>query len=292
MTAEFSRRQFATLLPGAALAMSARLSAAVPSELPTAGDVVSRIHTRLKSEGIATLPLGQTVDRFIVGDSAAPVTGIATTFMCTIDVMRRAARAGLSLIISHEPTFWNHMDDVAELSGDPTFAYKRGFAEENGLTIWRLHDYWHQRKPDPIGAALSRKLGLPSVDTLGSVMEIRPVPLEALVRRISVAFGSPNIRYWGDPARIIRRVRWGGHPLRQITGLDSDVFLWPEPKEFNTFDYFRDAEELGIGRCIIGATHELLEEWGMLEPCAEWMRALVPEVPVIGLRTSELYWTV
>jgi putative NIF3 family GTP cyclohydrolase 1 type 2 len=279
------------MVPFTALALSGSVRAAVSTQAPTAAQVIDRVHGQLQAEGIDILAEGQTVDRFIIGNPDAAVRGIATAFMCTFDVMQRAHAAGLSLIISHEPTFWNHSDNVSDFASDPTYQIKKRYAEENGLTVWRFHDHWHKRRPDPIGAALSRKLGIATVDTIGAVIEMPPIRLGDLVRRIEVAFDTSNLRFWGNPDRIVCRLRWGGHLLRQIAGQDADVFFWPEPKEFNTFEYFRDADELGLERCIIGATHELLEEWGMQEPCADWVRALVSEVPVMPLRTAELYRT-
>lgn len=293
MNRDITRRTFGTMLPAAALAVNGAAALAWPgTKTPTAAEVIARLHAELEAEGIAVLPQGKTADKFVAGNPDLPVRGIATTFMCTFDVMRRAREAGLSLIISHEPTFWHHQDSIDGLPGDPTYETKKRYAEENGLTVWRFHDHWHMRKPDPIVAAFNRKLGFETNGRTDEVMALPPTRLADLVERIAQALDTPNIRFWGDPDRIVRRMRWGGHLLRQIAGQDSEVFLWLEPKEFNTFEYFRDAGELGIDRCIIGATHELVEEWGMLEPCADWVRALVPEVPVTPLRTAELYWTV
>src|SRR5271165_2227436 len=56
----------------------------------------------------------QTVDTFKAGDPDTPVTGIATTMMATYDVLRRAAASGKNLIITHEPTFYNHEDKTAD----------------------------------------------------------------------------------------------------------------------------------------------------------------------------------
>lgn len=292
MMPQVTRRSFAAMLPAASLAMCVPARASTGPQLPSAAQVIDRMHGQLKVEGVEVLAEGKTVDRFIVGNPMSPVRGIATTFMCTFDVMRRAHEAGLSLIVTHEPTFWNHLDAVSEFESDPTYQLKKRYAEEHGLVVWRFHDHWHMRKPDPIVVALCRKLGFATVGSLDSIIELTPIRLVDLVRRIRVALDTSNIRYWGNPDRIVRRLRWGGHPLRQIAGQESDVFLWAEPKEFNTLEYFRDAGELGLDRSIIGATHELIEEWGMLEPCADWICELVPEVPVLSLRTPELFRTV
>src|SRR5580658_9011249 len=67
---------------------------------------------------------GETVDTFKAGDPETRVTGIATTMMATYDVLMRSAAAGKNLIITHEPTFYTHLDktDALEKDHDPVWA--------------------------------------------------------------------------------------------------------------------------------------------------------------------------
>src|SRR5216683_2977586 len=70
----------------------------------TARQVIERIQ---KHVGVPwTQP---TVDTFKAGDPDTQVKGIAVTMMATLDVLERAAAAGQNLIITHEPTFYNHL---------------------------------------------------------------------------------------------------------------------------------------------------------------------------------------
>jgi hypothetical protein len=58
----------------------------------------------------------------------------------------RAAAAGDNLIITHEPTFFDHLDISGQLpkkDDDPVLVAKRKFIAEHGLVIWRFHDHWH-----------------------------------------------------------------------------------------------------------------------------------------------------
>src|SRR5207244_10434761 len=71
-----------------------------------------------------------TVDTFKAGDPDTPVTGIAVTMMATLDVLQRAAAAGDNLIITHEPTFFDHMDvadQLPEKDKDPVLTEKKLF---------------------------------------------------------------------------------------------------------------------------------------------------------------------
>src|ERR1700677_1281940 len=122
----------------------------------TARQVIERIQ---KNVGVPWR--SETVDTFKAGDPDTPVTGIATTMMATYDVLERAAAAHDNLIITHEPTFYGHTDEIEALSkeGDAVLAAKQAFIAKNHLVVWRFHDHWHARKPDGIQAGMVRALG-------------------------------------------------------------------------------------------------------------------------------------
>ena len=74
-------------------------------------EVVARIQQAHKEQNIAWR--AQTVDTFKAGNPEALVRGIATTGMATFDVLKRAAGEGRNFVITHEPTFYNHLDQTA-----------------------------------------------------------------------------------------------------------------------------------------------------------------------------------
>ena len=73
----------------------------------TAQQIVDRIQ---KEVGVPWH--AQTVDTFKAGDPNTPVTGVAVTMMATLDVLQRAAAAGDNFVITHEPTFYSHLDGI------------------------------------------------------------------------------------------------------------------------------------------------------------------------------------
>src|SRR5437879_11791765 len=105
---------------------------------PTARDVVARI-----KQDIGVPWTEPTVDTFKDGDPATPVTGIAVTMMATFDVLQRAAARGANLVITHEPTFYDHFDklDVLEGEHDSVTAAKRAFIREPRLVVVRQQDH-------------------------------------------------------------------------------------------------------------------------------------------------------
>jgi hypothetical protein len=72
---------------------------------PTAREVVAAIQ-----EHVGIPWEKETVDTFKAGNPDTPVTGIAVTMMATLDVLQRAAAKGQNFVITHEPTFYNHLD--------------------------------------------------------------------------------------------------------------------------------------------------------------------------------------
>ena len=61
--------------------------------------------------------------------------------MATLDVLERAAASHKNLIITHEPTFYNHLDttDNLKAQNDPVLAAKQEFIAKHDLVIWRFH---------------------------------------------------------------------------------------------------------------------------------------------------------
>src|SRR5260370_40835302 len=86
------------------LLLASSTLSAQPAQL-TARQLIERIQSHVGVPWNAT-----TVDTFKAGDPDTPVTGIATTMMATYDVLVRAAAEGRNLVITHEPTFYSHLD--------------------------------------------------------------------------------------------------------------------------------------------------------------------------------------
>src|SRR4051812_41342583 len=93
--------------------MAVAAAAAQGSPL-TARVVIERLQKQVGVPWRAT-----TVDTFKAGDPDTPVEGVATTVMATYDVLQRAAAAHRNLVITHEPTFYNHEDATKDFADDP-----------------------------------------------------------------------------------------------------------------------------------------------------------------------------
>ncbi len=109
----------------------------------TAGEVVARIKANLG------IPWRDTTyrDTFKFGGPDTEVQGIATTVFCSFDLIQRAARAGLNMIIPHEDTYWNDRDDVTLVRADPLYRTKVDFMDGHNIVVFRIHDHMHPSGP-------------------------------------------------------------------------------------------------------------------------------------------------
>ena len=136
----------------------------------TAREVVAEIQKQVGVEWKK-----DTVDTFKAGNPDAAVTGIAVTMMATMDVLQRASAKGLNLVITHEPTFYAHVDTPKGMpNSDPVWAEKRAFIENHGMVVWRFHDHWHMRKPDGIEAGIVHSLGWEKFQNAREPVSFRP----------------------------------------------------------------------------------------------------------------------
>jgi putative NIF3 family GTP cyclohydrolase 1 type 2 len=259
----------------------------------TAGDVVERIK---KNIGV---PWRDTTyrDTFKSGGADTPVTGIATTVFVSMEVIQKAAAAGLNMIIPHEDTFWNDRDDVAVVSGDPLYQTKVDLLRKHNIVVFRIHDHMHAQRPDFTYAGSAREVGLdPKHETAPNSHRfvIPETTLRALAADVQKRSGARALRVVGDPNAKVSRVQLGvGYATPPINAGDVDVVISGEQQEadgaFDSVAYVLDAVALGIAKGWIMLGHAVSEEAGMLE-MAEWIKGFVPEVPVRLVRAGEPFW--
>lgn len=255
----------------------------------TAQQVIARIR-----EKVGVPWLAETVDTLKAGSPDTPVQGIATTFMASFDVLRRAAAAGRNLIISHEPTFYSHLDRTDQLTADPVYLAKRAFIEKNNLVVFRFHDHWHMRKPDAVLTGLAAVLGWSAYATPGkpSLYVIPETTLNAAAAAAQKALNIRTIRVIGDPAtRFTRAGLFPGAPGMGAvrSSLDYEVYYGGETTEWEGISYARDMVAAGIKKGMLLLGHQVSEEPGM-KVCADWLKTVVPELPIDWLPSGEPFW--
>lgn len=231
-------------------------------------------------------PFKNTVDTVKGGDPSQPVTGIVTTFLASCEVLQKAVDLGANLVITHEPTFYNHLDNTDWLAQNAVYLAKRALIDDHRLVVWRFHDTWHRHHPDGIMTGVLRALGWEAYACadMPYCATIPAMPLRDFVQYVKSRLGVHTARVMGPPDMPCRHIGLlFGSPggLWQIGALsgDIDVLVTGEINEWETCEYVRDALSQGRRKGLVIIGHALSEEPGMAY-LVEWLAALVPGVPV------------
>jgi putative NIF3 family GTP cyclohydrolase 1 type 2 len=241
-----------------------------------------------------------TVDTFKAGNPDAPVTGVAVTMMATMDVLQRASAKGMNFVITHEPTFYAHLDTPEGIAeNDPVWAEKQAFIAKHGLVVWRFHDHWHMRKPDGIEAGNVHALGWEKFQRADNqyLFVMPETTLRDLAKQVSEKLGSSVVRVVGDPEMKVTKVGFSpgaAGSQREIGALERDdvqVLLVGETREWETVEYAADAVSEGRKKALIVIGHIPSEQPGM-EECTRWLKGFVKDVPVEFVPAKQPFWTV
>lgn len=271
----------------------ALIAATFAGTAQTASLTAAQAMQRIIAATGATVPAG-TVDTLKAGDPNTVVTGIATTFMDTYAVLEQAAAHGDNLVITHEPTFYNHPDDMTLLPGDPVQEQKLAFIRDHHLVVWRFHDTWHLRRPDGILTGMIAEFGWQPYQSASdpNLFTLPPTTLGQLAASLRDRTGDRLMRIVGDPAMPVTQVALmpgAAGFLPQVKTLERDdvqVLVAGESREWETVPYVQDAVAQGRHKALILLGHEVSEEAGM-QYCAEWLKTVLPGMPVTFIPAGE-----
>jgi len=235
-----------------------------------------------------------TCDQLMSGSFDTEVTGIVTTFMATVEVVKEAIDSGANLIITHEPTYFTGMDKVDWLQDDEIYLEKKKLIEDNGISIWRFHDHMHAAPTDLIYAGLLKEIGwedhLIKGLSFSHCYEIPEVSLKELANFFKEKLEMDIIQIVGSPDTKCKRVGilvGGGSlglgveemPMILMKEQNLDVMVCGDITEWTLCPYIRDAAALGMNKAMLVLGHERSEESGM-KYMAEWLVPMLKDVPV------------
>ena len=222
----------------------------------------------------------ETVDRIILGDPEAEVMRILVTWISSFHAVRGAVARDCQMLITHEPTFWVHANEVASLEewdadsmkrrlGDE----KRSYVEEHRLVILRVHDAWDGMPEIGIPWAWARHLGLggkPKKVSEGSYQQrydVAPVALDDLARRVAAktaVLGEPAVQVVGPSDKTVSKVGIGTGcycDLITFQQLGCDVSIVCDDAHW----YWEDMQfAADNGHAAIRVNHGVTEEPGMV----------------------------
>ncbi|MBN1893221.1 Nif3-like dinuclear metal center hexameric protein [bacterium] len=239
-------------------------------------------------------PLSQTVDTVKQGDAGQVLKGITTTFLATCEVIRKNAGLGHNLIISHEPIFYNHLDETDWLQDDPVYAVKKKLIEDTGVVVWRCHDVVHAMKPDPIQVGMRKKLGWEKYadPDLPNLYHLPKTTLSGLADELKKTFGVRTLRSVGDPDMPCEKVAFsigapgGQYQIRLMKQTDADALVCGEIHEWETSEYIRDAGLQGRRKGLLLIGHANSEEAGM-ETFSGMLGSVLPGVPLVHIPAGD-----
>ncbi len=236
--------------------------------------------------------LDPTCDGLIVGDADKEVKKIGTCFKLTAELVEKAAKNGVDMIITHEPTFASG-DDTGCLNSIDLKKYE--LIKQSGIAVYRFHDHAHHRENDYIHAGFIKALGLKikrkfDIESLG----VRRYELDEalttreLATRIRDVLGVEFTRIVGKcdyPLKVIC-LGLGGVGFAQINKLfdpGCDLFVTGEVGEVCIDEYVRDACYFGENKSVLVLGHYSSEYAGMKLLAEELNEKIAPTVFFEGL---------
>ena len=302
-----SRRQFAVLTAGIAATTRIGLSSAsaqVKATL-TAQQVVDRLHEKAASGWPKNASAG-----IKAGSADTAVRGVATTSMATLDVLKQAAKSGLNLVLTYEPTFFSRSDGGPEPAGrsgqagppggrgvpanDPILLAKKKFIEENGLVVYRVGDHW--QTGEDLSLALGTTLGWSKSRTAEDPLRytIPASPLSEVLVEMKQKLGiRGGMRVMGDPHTRIQRVAIlpGIRTLADLLKYlpESDLVIAGETRDWEGIEYGADTNAAGFKKGLATIGRVVSEDPGMVS-LSTWIKTFVTEVPVQAIAAMDPYW--
>lgn len=179
---------------------------------------------------------------------------------------------------------------------DPVYAGKNAFIDKNELVVFRLMQHWNQRTPDPRALGLATAMNWTKYRTAddGLRYEVPAITLDALASQLKKALGTRGgVRAIGDRRITVRRIGLlPGYTLIQaaIAMLPAvDAIVAGEVQEWESAAYAQDVAFAGIAKGFISIGRVVNEAPGM-QVCADWLKTIVPDVPVRFIPAGDPYW--
>lgn len=250
-----------------------------------------------------------TCDTVKCGDPNVECTGVGVTCYVSMDVIRQAKEKGINLLITHEPTFYNHDEETDFLSDDPVYLEKASALDEAGIVVWRDHDHIHgpggpkatvHTHIDYIYYGLARELGweqyVVGEETKPLWFEIPKTTVRALAQELMEKINLTGVRLVGDPDAAVSTVficeHINGNPWDNAAipkAAQADVIIPLEIVDWTLSEYVRDCAQQGRGKAIIEMGHFNAEELGM-KYMTRWLPDVIgSELPIEYLQSGDSF---
>ncbi len=181
-------------------------------------------------------------------------------------------------------------------SPDPVLAGKNAFIDTNKLVIFRLNEHWNARKPDPRGVGLAAAMGWTRYKVGDDALryDVPPITLDALAKQLKKVLNTRGgIRAIGDRTFRVQKIGLlpGFTPIQDSLAVlpSVDALIVGEVQEWEGATYAQDVVFSGVKKGFISLGRVVSEAPGM-QVCADWLKTIVPEVPVKFVSAGDPYW--
>ena len=155
------------------------------------------------------------------GNMHWPVRNAVVCYAPTLEVLRRAAAEGKTMLVTREHPFFMHgglnypyltEGLEAALKDDPVVAAKREIIASHKILVYRMATAWDNFRPQSQSAALARALGLkpiepqPNPRSRGVICDVPRTSLAALAQVAYDKLQARAPRIVGDPQATVSRV--------------------------------------------------------------------------------------
>jgi putative NIF3 family GTP cyclohydrolase 1 type 2 len=259
-------------------------------------------------------------DGILFGSADTSVSGIATTFTPTLEVLRDAVASGKNTIVCREAPFYSRgercpgsfregtVPPTDLIDKDAVCRAKRDFISDHSLIIVRFSDNWDARETDGQLVALARALswtdrrapqaggGERRLNLLNTYYDLPAASLSEQALRIQKSLKLRSIRVIGNPAAQVQKVALT-HGLLLVNQIERileqpgvDVIVAGDTVEWEGAPYFQDLVSAGLAKGLILIGDEASEDPGSRE-VATWLSSFIHEIPIEWIPAGEPFWT-
>ena len=241
----------------------------------------------------------KTVDTVKFGDGAKPVKTVAVCWYPSLINLKEAVRLGCDLLLTHEPTWWDHLDHPGGWREKGPGLEKTQLLQESGMVVARLHDTWDNWPEIGIRDSLAKGLGFSKFigedkTRWHATYEVSEQSLQSFARYVAEKvkpLGEDSVQVIGDPDMKVKHPSIGvgcGGPREDMIELGSDVLIMC----FDGASFWRERDrfaEQGVG--VITLEHGTTEMWG-IESLAQYIDETWSELDVHYLDDHWKAWHV
>jgi len=263
--------------------------------MPTANDILGYL-----LDNSPWVDRARTVDTVKAGDPTRPVRKAAVCWYASYSALVRARDLGCDLVVTHEPTFWEHGPEERRWRTREPGLRKQRLLDETGIVILRAHDTWDNWPEIGIRDSWARDLGLTDrvAESQGhrfhAVYAIPEQSLRQFARHVARRIrrhGEDSVQVIGDPDRKVRRPAVGVGcivPDVEMVEAGADTLVHC----YDGASYWATRERLAeMGVAILTVEHGTSEMAG-LESLCRHLAGQFPEVSFQYLAEHPRTWTV